>query len=201
MLTLGYQISKISNQRFWFAEVENLSPEFIKLSELKPKVKDLILSHLFFFIIYRFGNNIPDTIMEEEQLVTSSSTDTSSSDSLKMNSQNRVNSILSSREESPNRPDSSKPFHTSVPNLRTQQKGLLPKNRVTRSSSHDEVKLRKNLGSTDLFSRAIFKRNSVATPDIPRHGSVENVLNPRKGRRKSKTSTIENRIHNLEVGK
>ncbi|XP_066921159.1 calcium/calmodulin-dependent protein kinase kinase 1-like [Clytia hemisphaerica] len=147
----------------------------------------------------RFGSNIPDTIMEEEQLETSSSTDTSSSESLKMNSQNRVNSILSSREESPNRADSSKPFHTSVPNLRTQQKGLTLTNRVTRSSSHDEVKLRKNLGSTDLFSRAMFKRNSVATPDISRHGSVENVLNPRKERRKSKTPTIENRIHNLEA--
>ena len=118
-----------------------------------------------------------------------------------------------------------KSFHASVPNLRADNSALTntninnandkpplhptPPKKVGRSCSQGDVQLRKNFGSADLLSRAflggssnstnntniINKRNSIA--DIPRHGSVENVLNVEK--RRQKTPTIVNRIHNLEV--
>lgn len=131
-------------------------------------------------------------------------------------------STCNSNASSPAR--SVKSFHTSVPNLRMANQTITstpngnangklplhptpPKKRVGRSCSQGDVQLRKNFGSTDLLSRAFLggssttanssnnKRNSIA--DIPRHGSVENVLNVEK--RKQKTPTIVNRIHNLEV--
>ena len=175
----------------------------------------------------RLAGHIPDTIMEEEQqnesesycpaTVSSSSSSSSSRDSLKVtptipNSSSNCYSNASSPVQSV------KHFHTSVPNLRTTStitnntisgatngKPPLhpsPPKKKGRSCSHGDVQLRKNFGSTDLLSRAFLnnatssKRNSIA--DIPRHGSVENVLNVE--RRRQKTPTIVNRIHNLEVG-
>jgi len=152
----------------------------------------------------RMSSTIPDTILEED-----GHNDQSTSSSISNASQKTTNSGSNIADNNNDRSlmsssssrDSGCGFDsaTSVPNLRPKKKLAVPFKRVNRSCSQGDVQLRKSFGSTDLLGKSymIEERGGGSVVDIPRHHSVENVLNVERRRRKA--PTIENGIHNVEV--
>lgn len=138
---------------------------------------------------------IPETIVDEERIDSTHDSEhsTSSIISTGSNNNNPVQTRYSLRSSVASMPADSpqQEMRGSVPNLRPKYS---PFKRVNRSCSHGDVQLKKSFGSGDLLNNAINLKPDSGLPT--RHHSVENVTFERRRR---KTPTKENGIHNLDV--
>lgn len=108
------------------------------------------------------------------------------------NNKTNPNSTQSSVTSTPGSGSPVQDIHGSAPNLRPM---FSPFKKQNRSCSHGDFQLKKSFGSADLLSKAVLKPDGGVLQPRHRH-SIENVTFEKRRR---KTPTKENGIHNLDV--